>query len=120
MIRRPPRSTRTDTLFPYTTLFRSPVSHVGEPRYCSYRRCAPRCGTLPGMEPSIGPCSIDYGIQLLMNPRLAARAIDALHRGWPVTVSAGAKGYALLAIETASDSALAGFDGQQPDRTSVV
>src|SRR3546814_8880158 len=30
MIRRPPRSTRTDTLFPYTTLFRSPVvSAVG-------------------------------------------------------------------------------------------
>src|SRR3546814_11344418 len=27
MIRRPPRSTRTDTLFPYTTLFRS---HVGD------------------------------------------------------------------------------------------
>src|SRR3546814_19506306 len=26
MIRRPPRSTRTDTLFPYTTLFRSPVA----------------------------------------------------------------------------------------------
>src|SRR3546814_11556206 len=25
MIRRPPRSTRTDTLFPYTTLFRSGV-----------------------------------------------------------------------------------------------
>src|SRR3546814_9428763 len=29
-IRRPPRSTRTDTLFPYTTLFRSPV--VGDQR----------------------------------------------------------------------------------------
>src|SRR3546814_8835236 len=29
MIRRPPRSTRTDTLFPYTTLFRStPLGHV--------------------------------------------------------------------------------------------
>src|SRR3546814_6667471 len=27
MIRRPPRSTRTDTLFPYTTLFRSPSGH---------------------------------------------------------------------------------------------
>src|SRR3546814_5619731 len=26
MIRRPPRSTRTDTLFPYTTLFRSGVA----------------------------------------------------------------------------------------------
>src|SRR3546814_6010494 len=33
MIRRPPRSTRTDTLFPYTTLFRSPA-------YC-HRRAAP-------------------------------------------------------------------------------
>src|SRR3546814_10015341 len=33
MIRRPPRSTRTDTLFPYTTLFRSPerlVEHLTE------------------------------------------------------------------------------------------
>src|SRR3546814_9487196 len=31
MIRRPPRSTRTDTLFPYTTLFRSRnfIDHVG-------------------------------------------------------------------------------------------
>src|SRR3546814_3378567 len=29
MIRRPPRSTRTDTLFPYTTLFRS-THHFGD------------------------------------------------------------------------------------------
>src|SRR3546814_20200955 len=29
MIRRPPRSTRTDTLFPYTTLFRSFVVGIG-------------------------------------------------------------------------------------------
>src|SRR3546814_16478581 len=29
MIRRPPRSTRTDTLFPYTTLFRSAEAGVG-------------------------------------------------------------------------------------------
>src|SRR3546814_9838935 len=28
MVRRPPRSTRTDTLFPYTTLFRSDVAAV--------------------------------------------------------------------------------------------
>src|SRR3546814_2247600 len=35
MIRRPPRSTRTDTLFPYTTLFRSACF-----MYCSQRqRC---------------------------------------------------------------------------------
>src|SRR3546814_5767326 len=34
MIRRPPRSTRTDTLFPYTTLFRScrPSPGSGNPR----------------------------------------------------------------------------------------
>src|SRR3546814_14790522 len=32
MIRRPPRSTRTDTLFPYTTLFRSTIEWAaGEP-----------------------------------------------------------------------------------------
>src|SRR3546814_2691224 len=29
MIRRPPRSTRTDTLFPYTTLFRSIAEGLG-------------------------------------------------------------------------------------------
>src|SRR3546814_20596958 len=29
MIRRPPRSTRTDTLFPYTTLFRSAFQRAG-------------------------------------------------------------------------------------------
>src|SRR3546814_4805388 len=29
MIRRPPRSTRTDTLFPYTTLFRSRLRRLG-------------------------------------------------------------------------------------------
>src|SRR3546814_6259423 len=29
MIRRPPRSTRTDTLFPYTTLFRSGLRRTG-------------------------------------------------------------------------------------------
>src|SRR3546814_14412110 len=30
MIRRPPRSTRTDTLFPYTTLFRSRADGIGD------------------------------------------------------------------------------------------
>src|SRR3546814_2845247 len=42
MIRRPPRSTRTDTLFPYTTLFRS---GVGEPIACS-RRVLKRSATV--------------------------------------------------------------------------
>src|SRR3546814_19252368 len=33
MIRRPPRSTRTDTLFPYTTLFRSMLAGASWPLY---------------------------------------------------------------------------------------
>src|SRR3546814_3396333 len=55
MVRRPPRSTRTDTLFPYTTLFRSqlaqampriPVSgnlhhHQGAQESCLARRTEP-------------------------------------------------------------------------------
>src|SRR3546814_8067317 len=33
MIRRPPRSTRTDTLFPYTTLFRSIINYRPSPEF---------------------------------------------------------------------------------------
>src|SRR3546814_19941686 len=40
MIRRPPRSTRTDTLFPYTTLFRSRLG--GRAACCLSRRPFPR------------------------------------------------------------------------------
>src|SRR3546814_21132645 len=48
MRRRPPRSTRTDTLFPYTTLFRSGFGHI-----------APMLGkrlVLPG--PGLDPASL--------------------------------------------------------------
>src|SRR3546814_12617753 len=40
MIRRPPRSTRTDTLFPYTTLFRSLGGHVETCEDCGHWRIA--------------------------------------------------------------------------------
>src|SRR3546814_19448276 len=67
MIRRPPRSTRTDTLFPYTTLFRSrgtsgrgaagkaarqpPRRESGSPRIRdSRRRVSSRC-PVPGFPP---------------------------------------------------------------------
>src|SRR3546814_8963081 len=36
MIRRPPRSTRTDTLFPYTTLFRSKVIEATSDGTCLF------------------------------------------------------------------------------------
>src|SRR3546814_1570315 len=50
MLRRPPRSTRTDTLFPYTTLFRSPrggEAGAGEPpglQEISGGQRTPTCG----------------------------------------------------------------------------
>src|SRR3546814_1937551 len=40
MIRRPPRSTRTDTLFPYTTLFRSSEDGVPPRSRCPQRAIA--------------------------------------------------------------------------------
>src|SRR3546814_20101192 len=46
MIRRPPRSTRTDTLFPYTTLFRSRVNAIGNDEDLASRRI----GTQPGQD----------------------------------------------------------------------
>src|SRR3546814_17880432 len=56
MIRRPPRSTRTDTLFPYTTLFRSrgktsrdlqtPVDRDDLTRHPSELRTGERCEPL--------------------------------------------------------------------------
>src|SRR3546814_4026298 len=49
MIRRPPRSTRTDTLFPYTTLFRSDDPFRYPSRSC--RRSAPR-----RHDPTASPC----------------------------------------------------------------
>src|SRR3546814_8643348 len=43
MIRRPPRSTRTDTLFPYTTLFRS--AGLVEPTQPTARNNGMACGS---------------------------------------------------------------------------
>src|SRR3546814_6279077 len=45
MIRRPPRSTRTDTLFPYTTLFRSMLDGGGIPATLGYRGFTHSCCT---------------------------------------------------------------------------
>src|SRR3546814_1708645 len=54
MIRRPPRSTRTDTLFPYTTLFRSLAT-----RYSPHRenRCPVRASFLGGRTGRTAPAA---------------------------------------------------------------
>src|SRR3546814_4700511 len=57
MLRRPPRSTRTDTLFPYTTLFRSrrrAVQAALHPRGGEQR--------LPRPDPA-GPAGLRHGLQ---------------------------------------------------------
>src|SRR3546814_16834068 len=51
MIRRPPRSTRTDTLFPYTTLFRSLSADRRQPtpaeQRCKHRHLVMRAVDVP-------------------------------------------------------------------------
>src|SRR3546814_10029537 len=93
MIRRPPRSTRTDTLFPYTTLFRSAwlpaviIHLLVRARYESQRvsllraeidnvhnRFLHRSGPMPEMA---GKCVTDATDQLLGGcPRNRERAIS--------------------------------------------
>src|SRR3546814_1352075 len=54
MIRRPPRSTRTDTLFPYTTLFRSHSllrTRRPDAAAAAYRRQLPRLRCTAGRSP---------------------------------------------------------------------
>src|SRR3546814_8123724 len=61
MIRRPPRSTRTDTLFPYTTLFRSRRE----------RSVADICHVIPGRRPGAGVRLHSAGSPTLWTPAFA-------------------------------------------------
>src|SRR3546814_8088848 len=60
MLRRPPRSTRTDTLFPYTTLFRSSRVDGGESSGPRSADPQPRCGRARDRRPAgmvLGECA---------------------------------------------------------------
>src|SRR3546814_6354396 len=61
MIRRPPRSTRTDTLFPYTTLFRSLelLRQRGRPGRHQHRRDH----RVPGRVPGRGVVDLPDGVE---------------------------------------------------------
>src|SRR3546814_16447279 len=74
MIRRPPRSTRTDTLFPYTTLFRSGVRQdpAGQPGG-DRREQAPRCGAGDG-QGDAGDAAAEETQQQRAVPPFAANA----------------------------------------------
>src|SRR3546814_19186426 len=75
MIRRPPRSTRTDTLFPYTTLFRSvDYRHDTSTGISSHDRCA----TVKALcDPHVRPA--DFARPGHINP-LMAREGGVLNR----------------------------------------
>src|SRR3546814_8181557 len=66
MIRRPPRSTRTDTLFPYTTLFRSDVG--------DHAFLAPRV-TVAGSGRVESHCFVGVSATLRDNVTLGARFV---------------------------------------------
>src|SRR3546814_8912907 len=113
MIRRPPRSTRTDTLFPYTTLFRSRGPSVPS-RWCrGPRRRAPRAGCCrsgPGSSrrtpwvhrsaPAPTPAGVSVPYSDRGSKAAAARklAAAALYGGGGLTV-AGASLYGVLTAE---------------------
>src|SRR3546814_10672827 len=67
MIRRPPRSTRTDTLFPYTTLFRSgdsPGAQRGDGPSHPGRRVGDPAGCQP-LRDVAGPRFVQSGGRIL-------------------------------------------------------
>src|SRR3546814_13398180 len=68
MLRRPPRSTRTDTLFPYTTLFRSAGPFDRRQRHL--RRDA---ATAPGTAAGAGVHGVPRG-EVRRKPALGARS----------------------------------------------
>lgn len=68
---------------------------------------------MPQLGKAVGPCATHYRVRVLNDPRSAARAIDALRRGWAVAVGS----LRLLAVETADDARLAAFD---PDGTADI
>src|SRR3546814_19933623 len=71
MIRRPPRSTRTDTLVPYTTLFRSAVHHQGDGVLL-------RQAALAAVEQLV--LADARGGRLVLDDRLAVLGLDVGHR----------------------------------------
>src|SRR3546814_1944484 len=77
MIRRPPRSTRTDTLFPYTTLFRSDASITRPGEFLQdWRQLAAAAQATPGVV-SAGP-AIERGVVASVNGRTYAADLQGL------------------------------------------
>src|SRR3546814_6295678 len=81
MIRRPPRSTRTDTLFPYTTLFRSPRRELYDRRRDCCRGCT--ATRSHGLSRSPRGCRERMGFQLALVTRQQTSLDDPHDRDRP-------------------------------------
>src|SRR3546814_12306510 len=75
MLRRPPRSTRTDTLFPYTTLFRSRGPRTAFGRTGDLRRRSGRCLVALYLEGGTRACP-----RAPAAPRICASVRSGRHR----------------------------------------
>src|SRR3546814_3577478 len=105
MIRPPTRSTRTDTLFPYTTLFRSPRPHVKPVRHGCVEHVIAFGPRLVGCDAILGKCTIIFKVgrsravrPLVTRPqpsRRATRQIVALflQRCAPIVAKEGEAGF---------------------------
>src|SRR3546814_14730949 len=76
MIRRPPRSTRTDTLFPYTTLFRSRLPSTSQ---CHRPKAARGHSRLTGKlaiihEGHLTTFELQPGLALIVQPKPMGRS----------------------------------------------
>src|SRR3546814_10596388 len=91
MIRRPPRATRTDTLFPYTTLFRSAVDPVADKRALAEKLGATHVvdalsATAADEVIEITHGGVDHAIEAVGRPQSAATAVKVLRRGGTATI----------------------------------
>src|SRR3546814_6913634 len=109
MIRRPPRSTRTDTLFPYTTLCRSPAANASragaECRACGAGSAGERRRNRAQPTGALGNIARGAADR---ERRLDGRSsMTATHRlkgmGWFLACVIGALGFYLISLQVATE-----------------
>src|SRR3546814_18527705 len=132
MIRRPPRSTRTDTLFPYTTLFRSDQGLAGA-QACGWQAATNRGIALGGhgARSTLGHGSVSHlgrprrlavvGIgHRLPHPATAGLALVTQRQGNDRIGGTGASAHHALWIAGPGNATVPAAPGQRPDRKSAV
>src|SRR3546814_8553589 len=107
MIRRPPKSTRTDTLFPYPTPFRSIAGAdmiVGVDLNPARKTIAEKFGMTHFVNPKevegdlvpylvdLTKGGADYSFECIGNVNVMRQALECCHKGWGVSVIIGVAG----------------------------